>query len=84
MSFNLVICCDGTNNSLQRDLTNVALLSMVVDKTPGLQHVYYDAGVGVDAAPGLVTRIGATISVVGIGVRHWLSRERLRRVSRNR
>jgi uncharacterized protein (DUF2235 family) len=62
MSFNLVICCDGTNNSLQRDLTNVALLSMVVDKTPGLQHVYYDAGVGVDAAPGLVTRIGATIS----------------------
>jgi uncharacterized protein (DUF2235 family) len=62
MAQNLVICCDGTNNSLQRNLTNVALLSMVADSTPRLQHVYYDAGVGVDAAPGMVTRIGGMIS----------------------
>src|ERR1041384_5881952 len=62
MANNLVICCDGTNNSLQRDLTNVGLLSVLADKTRGLQHVYYDVGVGVDAAAGMATRIGATIS----------------------
>lgn len=61
MPKNVVICCDGTNNSFQRDLTNVALVSLVAGGVPG-QHVYYDVGVGVDADPGMWTRVGATVS----------------------
>jgi uncharacterized protein (DUF2235 family) len=63
MARNLVICCDGTNNSLSGVLTNVgriAALADVGDKT--LQLPYYDAGVGVEAKPGLHTRIGSAVS----------------------
>jgi uncharacterized protein (DUF2235 family) len=62
MSKNLVVCCDGTNNSYQRDLTNVALVSLVAVKSPDAQHVYYDVGVGVEARAGMFTRIGGTLS----------------------
>ena len=61
MAKNVVICCDGTNNSFQRDLTNVALLSVVAEGPPA-QHVFYDVGVGVDADPGMWTRLGTTLS----------------------
>ena len=61
MSKNLVICCDGTNNSLQRPLTNVAQLGrLAVAADP--EDVYYDAGVGVEASPGVFTIIGKTAS----------------------
>src|SRR5262245_7236137 len=63
MRRNLVICCDGTNNSLAGALTNVAQLYRLAslgDTTP--QLAYYDAGVGVDADPDMRTRIGAAVS----------------------
>jgi uncharacterized protein (DUF2235 family) len=59
---NVVVCCDGTNNSLQKTLTNVGQLSRLVGGLGGAQHVYYDAGVGVEASPNMATRIGATAS----------------------
>lgn len=62
MAKNLVICCDGTNNSLQRPLTNVALLSRLASGKGPAQFVYYDVGVGVEASPNLSTRIGQTVS----------------------
>jgi uncharacterized protein (DUF2235 family) len=62
MAKNLVICSDGTNNSLQRDLTNVAHISRLATTDEREQYVYYDAGVGVDADPRVMTRIGASVS----------------------
>jgi uncharacterized protein (DUF2235 family) len=63
MSRNLVICCDGTNNSLAGVKTNVARLSDLADLgDESLQLRYYDAGVGVEADPRVRTRIGATLS----------------------
>jgi uncharacterized protein (DUF2235 family) len=43
----LVICCDSTNGSFQRDLTNVARMSCIAAREPGAQHVYYDCRDGV-------------------------------------
>ncbi|MBI1740612.1 MAG: DUF2235 domain-containing protein [Acidobacteriales bacterium] len=60
MPKNVVICCDGTNSSFQRDLTNVARMSCIASRVPGAQHVYYDVGVGVEE-PGFVTKLGATL-----------------------
>jgi len=57
---NVVICCDGTNSSFQRDLTNVARMSCIAIQLPGVQHVYYDVGVGV-VEPGFATKVGATL-----------------------
>jgi uncharacterized protein (DUF2235 family) len=57
---NVVICCDGTNSSFQRDLTNVARMSCIAVKELGAQHVYYDVGVGVEE-PGFITKVGATL-----------------------
>jgi uncharacterized protein (DUF2235 family) len=63
MPRNLILCCDGTNNSLDSPPTNVRHLSelaAIADETR--QRVFYDAGVGVDAGPGMRTRIGAAFS----------------------
>lgn len=73
MPQNVVICCDGTSNSFQKDLTNVARISEIAARIPGRQHVYYDAGVGAEEEPGFVTRLGATInrwagSAFGVGL----------------
>ena len=63
MPRNLIICCDGTNNSLKGPPTNVRTLSEIADLADETrQRVFYDAGVGVDADPGMTTRIGAAIS----------------------
>ena len=63
MPRNLVICCDGTNNSLDSPLTNVAHLSALADiGDAARQLAYYDAGVGVEAHPNMRTRIGAMFS----------------------
>jgi uncharacterized protein (DUF2235 family) len=60
---NLIICCDGTNNSLKSPPTNVCHLSKLADiADETLQRVFYDAGVGVDADPDMHTRIGAVFS----------------------
>jgi uncharacterized protein (DUF2235 family) len=58
MAKKIVICCDGTNNSLQKDLTNVARISKIA-RDGGGQTVYYDAGVGAESK--LRTRIGKWI-----------------------
>ncbi len=42
----IVICCDGTNNSFQRNLTNVARMSLIAVNDEKEQFVYFDAGVG--------------------------------------
>ena len=63
MPRNLVICCDGTNNSLDSPLTNVAHLGALADiGDAARQLAYYDAGVGVEAHPNMRTRIGAMFS----------------------
>ena len=63
MSRNLVICCDGTNNSLAGVRTNIARLSDLANiGDESLQLRYYDAGVGVEADPQARTRIGAALS----------------------
>ena len=45
MGRNLVICCDGTNNQLAGDRTNVARMAAVASGVDD-QLVYYDPGVG--------------------------------------
>ncbi|MBK8341533.1 MAG: DUF2235 domain-containing protein [Flavobacteriales bacterium] len=45
MGRNLVICCDGTNNQLVGDRTNVARMAAVASGVDD-QLVYYDPGVG--------------------------------------
>jgi uncharacterized protein (DUF2235 family) len=62
MPKNIVICCDGTNNSYKRDLTNVARLSLIASRKDNVQSVYYDAGVGAEAEPGIWTRTGRAIN----------------------
>jgi uncharacterized protein (DUF2235 family) len=63
MSKNLVICCDGTNNSLGGVVTNIGHLSRLADiGNKARQIPYYDAGVGVEAEPSMRTRIGAALS----------------------
>jgi uncharacterized protein (DUF2235 family) len=62
MPKNIVICCDGTNNSYDKDLTNVARLSLIALRKENVQSAYYDAGVGVDAEPGIWTRLGRAIN----------------------
>jgi uncharacterized protein (DUF2235 family) len=62
MSKSIVICCDGTNNSYDRDLTNVARLSLIARRVDGSQSVYYDAGVGAKAEPNILTRTGRAIN----------------------
>lgn len=63
MPKNLVICCDGTNNSLAGVKTNVAYLSELADVgDKSIQVPYYDAGVGIEAKPKMRTRIGGAFS----------------------
>jgi uncharacterized protein (DUF2235 family) len=63
MQRNLVICCDGTNNSLVGAPTNVAHLHRLASLDDNARQLsYYDAGVGVEADPGMGTRIGAALS----------------------
>ena len=63
MSRNIVICCDGTNNSRFTRTTNVGHLANLADvNDSATQLVFYEPGVGVDADPKLRTRIGAMFS----------------------
>lgn len=50
MAKNIVICCDGTNNEIVGDQTNVLRLyrTLVRDEN---QYLYYDAGVGTKVDP---------------------------------
>jgi len=45
MTKNIIICCDGTNNEIQGDLSNVFKLYRILSKNAE-QIVYYDPGIG--------------------------------------
>ena len=60
---NIVICCDGTNNKLAGDLTNVARLFQVVVKDER-QVAFYDPGVGTMASPNEKTWLGKRWSLL--------------------
>lgn len=60
---NIIICCDGTNNKLAGDLTNVVRLFEVATKSQG-QKAFYDPGVGTMAAPDQTSWLGKRWSVV--------------------
>ena len=47
----IVICCDGTNNSFPRNLTNVARMSLIAVNDEEAQFAYFDAGVGTSRTP---------------------------------
>ncbi len=47
---NIVVCCDGTNNQLEGDLTNVVRLFEITAKNER-QAAFYDPGVGTMADP---------------------------------
>ena len=50
MPKNIVICCDGTNNEIVGDQTNVLRLYRMLQKDEH-QQLYYDAGVGTKVDP---------------------------------
>lgn len=73
----LVVCCDGTNNEIAGDATNVLRLyrMLVRDKE---QIAFYDSGVGTLAHPDRITSWGRSISrlfdsAMGLSIRqHFL------------
>jgi uncharacterized protein (DUF2235 family) len=62
MSRNIVVCCDGTNNQFGPENTSVVRLVQVLDRDPAAQILYYDPGVGTLPQPGVLTRVGKTVS----------------------
>jgi uncharacterized protein (DUF2235 family) len=63
MPRNIVICCDGTNNSLDGPPTNVLHLKDLAEiHDDTRQLVKYDPGVGVESDPRMHTGIGAAWS----------------------
>jgi uncharacterized protein (DUF2235 family) len=76
MAKNIVVCCDGTANEFKRDRTNVVKLFQALIKDPAIQACYYHPGVGTVAAPGFVTKTGATIAeVAGMAAGYGLSND---------
>lgn len=54
MPKNLVVCCDGTNNEIAGDATNVLRLDRMLVRDSE-QVAFYDSGVGTIASPDRVT-----------------------------
>jgi uncharacterized protein (DUF2235 family) len=50
MGKNIIICCDGTNNAITGDQSNVLRLFRMLDRSEK-QQVFYDSGVGTKADP---------------------------------
>lgn len=74
MSKNIVICCDGTNNEVWGNQTNVLRLFRMLIREPSRQIAYYDAGIGTHADPTAHTPLRRRLyrkldSAVGLGVR---------------
>jgi uncharacterized protein (DUF2235 family) len=61
MPRNIVLCCDGTNNEITGDSTNVLRLFRTLVRDDR-QIAYYDAGVGTLADPAAITRTRKLIS----------------------
>lgn len=64
MSRNLVICCDGTNNSFDKAQTNVLRLTRSLVQDPQHQLVYYDPGVGTLPEHQFWSRVGKRLSII--------------------
>src|ERR1700752_3044149 len=45
MAKNLIVCCDGTGNQVEGNLSNVLKLFRILHKNQG-QRVYYNPGIG--------------------------------------
>ncbi len=55
MSRNIVICCDGTGNEIEKDLSNVLKLYRLLRKDE-TQLVFYDPGIGTIGTENIWTR----------------------------
>jgi Uncharacterized alpha/beta hydrolase domain (DUF2235) len=64
MERNLIVACDGTNNSFGACNTNVVRLIQALEHDSGQQLIYYDPGVGTLPDPGFVTRSGQKLSEI--------------------
>lgn len=72
MPRNLVVCCDGTNNSVCGDATNVLRLYQLLERSER-QVACYDAGVGTVVDPTKVTSFGRWLyRRVDMGIGHSL------------
>lgn len=74
MPKNLVVCCDGTNNEIAGDATNVLRLYRMLVRDSE-QVAYYDSGVGTIANPDRITSWGRSVSklfdsAMGLSIRH--------------
>ncbi|KAG8740401.1 hypothetical protein FRC11_000280, partial [Ceratobasidium sp. 423] len=59
----IILCFDGTSNHFSNQNTNVVQLVELLKKDdPAQQLVYYQAGVGTYAPPGLMTSVGLNIA----------------------
>lgn len=58
---NIIICCDGTNNDVTKDQTNVLRLYRSLIRSDQ-QVAFYDSGVGTIADPVMYTRLGKLLS----------------------
>ena len=78
MQKNLVICCDGTNNEVAGDSTNVLRLYRMLEKSDR-QLAFYDCGVGTIANPDRISGLGRKFSrlfdsAMGLTIRqHFLN-----------
>jgi hypothetical protein len=78
LSKNLVVCCDGTNNEIAGDATNVLRLYRMLVRDSE-QIAYYDCGVGTIANPDRISGVGRTFSrcfdsAMGLTIRqHFLN-----------
>ncbi len=74
MSRNLVVCCDGTNNEIAGDATNVLRLYRMLVRDEQ-QIAFYDGGVGTIPNADRITSWGRCISLgfdsaMGLSIRH--------------
>src|SRR5712675_680773 len=53
---NLIVCCDGTNNQLGIENTNVIRLVQILDRYHAKQRLYYQPGIGTLPEPDALTR----------------------------
>lgn len=57
---NIIICCDGTNNEIKADISNVLKLYRIAKKNEQ-QIVFYDPGIGTVGDAGAWSRISAAV-----------------------
>ncbi|MFC7724161.1 DUF2235 domain-containing protein [Nocardioides sp. GCM10028917] len=69
MSKNVVLCLDGTNNTIKAEQSNVLRLYGVLRKDlPHQQVSYYQPGVGTFSSPGTWTPVGRSLTrLLGLG-----------------